>query len=84
MNSNINDNKPILLNQYTFKILGEISPNVLWVEDEMEIKEEDVKFVLIEGDLRGIEMSLLQIKSFVGNSNKNVRAHIKGPCGHFH
>ena len=66
------------------KIIGEISPEATWVREEDEFTDNDVKFVLIEGFMRGREMSLSTLKSIVGNSHTNVRAHIKGPCGHYH
>jgi hypothetical protein len=72
------------LKKNCFRLIAEVSPNFTVDMPIRNIKEENFKLCLIEGDLRGREMSVNEIRSFVGRNYTNVRAHFKACCGHFH
>lgn len=85
--------EPAYLNQSTFKVIGEISPEATWVKEGDEFDEEEIG-ILYNFVGEDSDDELFTIDSFWKEAKRwyhgkvpkyiNPPIAIKGPCGHFH
>jgi len=84
----VNDGKVLLAGEEefevelnrVFKVIGEISPEAIWVKEGDEFDEDQVR--VCEWD-DGDEF-VIPVKEFKEGKQDSYKIEIKGPCGHFH
>lgn len=80
INPEVNSGNPISLNQFTFKLIGQISPNATWVKAGDEFEKSEVQYN-IRKELNNFESGMDWTHC---EYDVIIFFKIKGPCGHFH
>lgn len=71
-------------NKDTFKVIGEISPDAIWVKEGDEFDEDKlcVRLTNMHGALNNYAFH--KFEDILQYNSTYIRIGIKGPCGHFH
>lgn len=76
--------KEFIPKEYAFKVIGEISPEAIWVTENMEFSEEDLQVVYKDWRYSQRGSYIPFVVPLPTHHHPWWRVAIKGPCGHFH
>lgn len=72
-------------NYKLFNVIGEVSPDAIWVVEDMEFDENEVKILYQIWDaVLWVNVSKEELEGYRGKQKRRTHCRIKGPCGHFH